>query len=231
MSSPSPSHAARSPIPRHRIFISYSRKDADFVKILARALQNYSAPRGLPVPNRRIDVFLDKQDFQTGDYNERLHQYLENSSKLMVICSPWARASRFVNQEIATFAEIHGAQHIIPVLIQGIPNNESSGQNDAEMAFPDELCTLMRMPTAIDYRQFDATRDRFTRGNFADPWFTLLAAVYDLSRAEVELREEHRRRRRRSRLLGIGARSGVAGSIDGICAGAPLSSSNRSCGG
>jgi|ERR1700722_17286444 hypothetical protein len=101
----------------HDVFISYSRKDSDFVNLLITALQSYSAPRGLSVTRPRLDVFVDRQDFQAGDYEARLNQYLKDSAKLVVICSPRARASQFVSEEIRTFGELKGAANIIPILI------------------------------------------------------------------------------------------------------------------
>ncbi len=44
---------------------------------------------------------------------------------MLVICSPNARASDFVSDEIRLFAEKRGGQNIIPVLLSGIPNNEA----------------------------------------------------------------------------------------------------------
>src|ERR1700693_5856030 len=163
-------------------FISYSRKDVEFVNRLVMALQRYTAPRGMPVSNKRLNVFVDRQDFQTGDYEVRLNQYLANSGKLVVICSPRARGSEFVNQEIRTFAALHGAENIIPVLIAGIPDNEATPASQLEKAFPSEVFELMKMPAAIDYRNFDERRSRIEKGPFFDSWFTLLAAIYDLTR-------------------------------------------------
>lgn len=178
------------------VFVSYSRKDAQFVQALRTSLERYRAPRALRVPHRRLRVFVDTEDFQTGEYDQRLVEYLRTSSKLIVICSPSARLSSFVSEEIARFAELHGVQNLIPVLIAGLPNNEVTPASESEQAFPDALCKLMEMPVAVDYRAFVLGTDRVDRRHLRAPWFTLLAAVLDRSRAEVELREHNRRKRR-----------------------------------
>jgi hypothetical protein len=53
----------------------------------------------------------------------------------VVICSPGARANKYDDDGIHRFANYCGADHIIPVLIAGIPNNESNAGQEQEMAF------------------------------------------------------------------------------------------------
>ena len=118
-----------------------------------------------------------------------------------MIFSPCARASEFVNQEIRTLAGLHDAQNVIPILIAGIPDNEVTPARQQENAFPSALLELMKMPVAIEYRNFDPRQDRIEKRAFSDSWFTLLAVIYDLSRAEVELREKQRRDKRRRILI------------------------------
>ena len=44
---------------KYDVFISYSRTDITFARALEKALKNYRAPRGLPVPQRHLSVFRD----------------------------------------------------------------------------------------------------------------------------------------------------------------------------
>lgn len=182
---------------RHDAFISYSRKDKTFAMRLQRALARYTPPRELGLPHRRLDVFRDEEDFTGGEYYQSLDRHLQDSSKLIVLCSPAARSSEFVNDEVRRFASARGAQHIVPLLIAGIPNNEATPEQQAQMAFPDALCAAMKMPLAADYRGFDPRRSRVDRGPWEASWYTTLANLYDLSRAEIEQREKKRRARRR----------------------------------
>jgi hypothetical protein len=82
------------------VFISYSRKDHEFASRLHAVLNVYQPPRGLPVPQRRLQVFLDTSDYSGPDYKPTIQQHLKNSSKIIVICSPNAVGSRFVGPEI-----------------------------------------------------------------------------------------------------------------------------------
>jgi hypothetical protein len=60
------------------------------------------------------------------------------------LCSPRARASEFVSDEIRRFAAERGAEHIIPVLVEGIPNNGAPAGQEARMAFPEALMAVMK---------------------------------------------------------------------------------------
>jgi len=90
------------------VFISYSRRDIVFARALEKALEDYSPPGDLAVPQRHLVVFRDEEDFTGVEYNQSLREHLENSDKMLVICSPHARASKFASDEIRLFAEMRG---------------------------------------------------------------------------------------------------------------------------
>jgi WD40 repeat protein len=172
--------------------ISYSRKDKIFAQQLQISLEQYKPPKDLPVPQRRLKIFRDEADLTGPDYYRAIDEHLGKSCKLIVICSPAARASEFVNDEIRRFAGGRGALHIIPVLILGSPNNEVRAGWESDMAFPEELCAALELPLAIDYRAWDGQAD-LTRGSYENSWYRLLSELYGISRAEVEQRENIKR--------------------------------------
>ncbi len=186
------SGAQQLPAPAHDVFISYSRKDRDFARALEQALESYRPPRDLPVPQRSLDVFRDEDDFTGVDYDESIGRHLKDSAHLVVLCSPHARKSPYVDEEIRRFAATNGAAHIIPVLVAGIPNNEAQAGQDGEQAFPDALSAVMGMPLGADYRGFDLHRDKVNRGVFYGPWYTVLANLYSVPRSEIEERDKKR---------------------------------------
>ena len=178
------------------LFISYSRKDIDFARALEKALTNYYPPKDLNVPKRRLAVFRDEVDFTGVEYNQSLRKHLENSYKMLVICSPDARASSFVNEEIRLFAELRGAENIIPVLRSGIPNNEASSHEHENLkAFPQRLTDIMPMPLAASFLNFGLSENKPNRGTCEGPWHTILANFYGISRSDVEQRERKRKNR------------------------------------
>lgn len=181
------------------VFISYSRRDAAFARKLQRALDNYTPPGDLPLPQRRLRTFRDESDFKGNEYGRAVEATLASSATLLVICSPDSRASAYVGGEIASFAAVRGPQHIVSVIVAGHPNNEI-GRGEAGMAFHDELASRLAVPLAADYRGVDVKRDRLDRDRFESAWYKLLAdiyAVYAVERSEIEGREKRRQQRTR----------------------------------
>jgi WD40 repeat protein len=177
-------------------FISYSREDIEFARKLEKALNAYKPPREIKAPQRNLRVFRDEIDLTGVEYYQSIEQHLQNAAKLIVLCSPAARQSDYVNDEIRRFAKNKGPEHIIPILVAGVPNNEASLGQEADLAFPEALVEALSLPLAISYLNFNPQRDRVNQGTFANSWHTLLANIYDISRAEIERREQKRKIRR-----------------------------------
>ena len=138
------------------VFISYSRRDSIFAQKLYKALSSYTPPAGLGLPRQRLRVFFDQTDFTGVDYSESVAQHLRQSAKLLVVCSPNARAhSKYIGDEIRLFVGAHGARNVIPLLLAGIPNNEAAVGHEAELAFPRPLCDALEPPLARDFRGFE----------------------------------------------------------------------------
>jgi WD40 repeat protein len=222
-SSPSSSVAPPSPSRRGRAaesdasargsydaFISYSRHDRRFAALLEKALRAYVPPRGLGVPARHLEIFRDESDLTGVDYHAAIQAHLARSSRLIVICSPAARASGYVGEEIRRYVDAKGSENVIPVLLSGRPNNEVAPGQDTEMAFPQALVDAMAMPLAVSYSDFDPDRNDVRKGAFYGAWCTLLANVYGVSKGAVEQRETRRRARRLWTIVATSAAVGTA---------------------
>jgi WD40 repeat protein len=179
----------------HDAFISYSRKDKSFASLIEKALESYAPPKDIPIPQRRLDIIRDEEDFTGAEYYTTLNKHLRTSRKLILICSPAARSSRYVDEEIKTFAVANGADNIIPILLEGVPNNEASLELVTEMAFPKALVENMEMPLTISYLNFKPGEDKINKGIYANSWFSVLADIYDISRSDIEQREKRRQAR------------------------------------
>jgi WD40 repeat protein len=184
------------------VFLSYSRKDEEFGKKLEEALENFRLPKHVKtslISKNRLSVFRDKNDLvpTDTDYYQTIASYLKRSGNLIVVCSPNARRSQYVNQEIAAFLESHEPKRIIPVLLAGRPNNESQA-NPEEHAFPEALCSALKMPLALDFTEFERAKGKVTRGRHRDSWYTLLAKIFGAERAELERVDAKRQARRRA---------------------------------
>ena len=121
-------------------FISYRTQispDKQIAQELQRVLETYPVPKefcgSIVSPTRwrnRLKVFRDRTDLSaSSDLSESIRAKLERSRFLIVICSPSARESEYCAQEIRQFREYHGDGRILPLLVQGEP----------EEAFPEAL--------------------------------------------------------------------------------------------
>ncbi len=184
---------------RYDAFISYSRRDSAFATRLAKALEAYHPPKDLPVPQRHLSIFRDAEDFTGNEYFRGLDESLAGSRTMLLICSPHARDSRFVNDEVARFARLRDPTKIFPIWLSGLPNNEASGDREYQKAFPETLmATLPRsqdIPLAYDFRPFAEGHRNLTGRIHRDAWYKMLADIYGLSRDVVEQRDRRRRRR------------------------------------
>lgn len=198
---------------KYDAFVSYSRRDSEFARRLEQALSAYMPPRDLPVPRRRLRVFRDESDFQGTDYHASLDRNLRDAANLIVICSPSSAQSAYVGDEIRRFAKYRDKDHIIPILLSGIPNNEVKTESADQRAFPSELVELLPIPLANDYRGFDARSDKPHKGRFTQAWFKTLADLYvdhGVDRSQIEQREQKRRLRRLQIWISVASAVGVA---------------------
>ena len=111
-------------------FISYKREDEKWAKWLQRKLESYKIPaiirEGKPeLPESLRPVFRDGTDLSGGILAEQLNQELLRSKFLIVICSPEATRSTWVNKEVQAFVDEGRVERIIPFIIAGIPHADS----------------------------------------------------------------------------------------------------------
>ncbi|MCP4267340.1 MAG: TIR domain-containing protein [Candidatus Brocadiaceae bacterium] len=184
-------------------FISYSRKDRVFAEKLEKALEGFRPPKDPHIPQRRLNIFRDEDDLIGADYYESIDDHLGDSAKLIVICSPNARKSEFVNDEIRRFSKLNGSTNIIPVIIDGIPNNEAKEGQEEQMAFADALCESLGMPLAVSYTGINLQREKVNKGIFDGSWYTILANIYNISRGQLEQRDKKKQQQRRRIIIGI----------------------------
>ena len=116
---------------RYKAFISYSHEDNKWAAWLHRSLESYRLPKHLvgevtdhgPIPKRMAPVFRDRAELSTAtDLGEVLNKALEESACLLVICSPGAARSRWVNEEILAFKRLGREDRIFCLIVGGEPN-------------------------------------------------------------------------------------------------------------
>ncbi|MBQ0153949.1 MAG: toll/interleukin-1 receptor domain-containing protein [Bacteroidales bacterium] len=124
-------------------FISYKREDERWAKWLQRKLEHYRIPsivceENPNAPKKLRPIFRDKTDLVAGTLEGGLRQALLDSHFLIVICSPNATKSDYVNLEAQTFVDAGRAADIIPFIVKGTPY----AKDKAQECYPKALLNL-----------------------------------------------------------------------------------------
>ncbi|MEO6138431.1 MAG: TIR domain-containing protein [Luteimonas sp.] len=128
---------------RYRAFISYSHKDSRWARWLHRNLEGYRVPSRLRgssgefgvLPERLAPFFRDREELASaGELGPKIQAALADSEALIVICSPDAALSPWVNGEILKFKRSGRAQRIYCLIVAGEPQ-----AGDARECFPEAL--------------------------------------------------------------------------------------------
>ncbi|MCJ2181917.1 toll/interleukin-1 receptor domain-containing protein [Novosphingobium sp. 1949] len=141
---------------QYRAFLSYSHADEQAAGALHRWLEGYRIPVRLvgavtaqgPVTRRLVPIFRDRAELPAASsLDVEVQSALKASDALLVLCSPDAAASRWVNAEIALFRRLHPDRPIIAAIARGEP--EESFPPALVMPGPDGIT---REPIAADFR-------------------------------------------------------------------------------
>jgi WD40 repeat protein len=165
------------------VFISYSRTDRLLARSLHLALERVEVPVDAVGLGTRLYVFRDETDIRGTRYYDSIDSTLRSSRKLLVVCSPAARKSDFVNDEIQRFLGHHSLTDVIPVIAVGLPNNATT--SDEMKAFPELLGDT---PLAADLSTFEPRRNRLQDREWEPAWHLILANVFDLPRSALDKR-------------------------------------------
>jgi len=128
---------------KYDAFISYRHIEPDLTiaEILHDMIEKFNIPKHLRTVSNNgslIDdkhvfrVFRDREELSTKDLSTMIEEAIANSENLIVICSKRTSLSPWCRKEVQLFKKIHGVNNIIPVLIEGEPDE----------AFIDELKNL-----------------------------------------------------------------------------------------
>lgn len=132
----------------YKAFISYSHQDKDLAQRLHREVESYRIPSKLVgkvtgvglVPRRLRPIFRDREELPaSGDLSAELSAALRQSMFLVVICSPAAARSRWVNEEILQFKRVHGDGRVLAIVADGEPNASNIPGMDHRECFPHAL--------------------------------------------------------------------------------------------
>ncbi|MBR6669616.1 MAG: toll/interleukin-1 receptor domain-containing protein, partial [Ruminococcus sp.] len=125
---------------KYKAFISYRHIpfDSYIAEKLLKLIETYKKPHNISQDKRKEywKCFRDEEEISiSSDIGKEIHNALENSEYLIVVCSPELLKSEWCLEEISYFKKIHGGStdNIIAVLIDGKP----------ETAFPASLTSTI----------------------------------------------------------------------------------------
>ena len=192
---------------KYRAFISYSHSDSRLAGQLHRWLESYRIPSRLvgrdspsgKVPGRLHPIFRDREELPTSaDLGAQIEAALQDSDTLIVICSPRAATSRWVNEEILSFKRLGRSGRILCLIVEGEPNaTDKPGLEATEcfapvlrfhLAADGSLSTTPAEPIAADMRPGKDGR--------RDAWLKLVAGIAGVGFDELKQRELQRQLRR-----------------------------------
>ena len=133
---------------RYKAFISYSHRDDRWAGWLHRMLESYKPPKQLigsvnefgAVPARMAPVFRDREELPSAtDLGALLNLSLEHSACQIIICSPAAARSHWVNEEILAFKRLGREHRIYCLIVDGEPNASEIPGREHEECFPPAL--------------------------------------------------------------------------------------------
>lgn len=182
--------------PKYAAFISYSHSDERAAARLHRGLETYTLPRRLvgqatpkgEVPKRLGRIFRDREELSAGsDLSQAVQEALQESAALIVLCSPAAAASKWVNAEIELFRSLHPDRDILVAILSGEPGAKDAALDCYPPAlFPDG--DRSAEPLGADFR---AQGDGPAMGRLK-----LIAGLIGLPLDQIIQRDLQRRNRR-----------------------------------
>ena len=211
---------------RYCAFLSYSHTDTSHADWLHTAIERFAVPRGLigrvtgmgEVPRTLAPIFRDRHELAaSSDLGQTIRAALKQSRFLIVLCSPAAAQSRWVNEEILTFKKLHGDRRVLAAIVGGEPWASEIEGREREECFPPALrekidrkgqSTGKRAePIAADLRE---ARDGREAGKLK-----LVAGMLGLGLDDLVRREQQRRQKRltyiaAASLAGMTVASGMA---------------------
>lgn len=200
-------------------FISYSHRDAKWADWLHKALESYRPPKHLlgsgtgrnAVPKRLTPIFRDREELASAtDLGTVINEALLGSACQIVICSPQAAKSRWVNEEILAFKRLGREDRIFCLIVGGEPNASENPAQTEDECFPPalrfrlgadgQLSSVRAEPIAADARTGKDGRNNAKLKLIAG----LLGVGFDALR-----RREQQRRNRQLFMITCAAMSGM----------------------
>ena len=130
---------------KYRAFITYAHEDEQKARWLRKKLEEFPVPQNLvgrkgrfgKIPSRLYPIFRDRDELPgSAQLGSIIEQALNDSSHLVVLCSPHAVKSRWVNEEIRLFKQMGKGDRILCLLLDGEPMAEDLAHAKGKECLP-----------------------------------------------------------------------------------------------
>jgi len=197
---------------RYWAFISYSQRDAMWAQWLHKALEAYRVPRmwvgrrlgDLTVPQRLVPVFRDRDELpSTGNLGGKIREALAASRSLIVICSPNAATSAWVNEEVRAFKVLGRSEQILPLIVDGEPYASDHPERVLLECFPAALRFAVDADGTVSNRRADplAADARDGKDGRPNALLKVIAGILGIGFDDLRQRERARQMIRRLELF------------------------------
>ena len=192
---------------KYKAFITYAHRDEEKARWLRKKLENFRVPKHLvgknspfgPVPSRLYPIFRDRDELAgAAQLGPLIEQALHDSSHLVVLCSPHAVKSRWVNEEIRMFKAMGKADRVLCLVLEGEPMAEDVKNDPEKECLPlaarrridpkGEITDQIHEPGAADLRE-DADGEK-------DGLLKVIAGLLGIGLDELKQRDMLARQRR-----------------------------------
>ena len=121
--------------PGYRAFISYSHSDKEIAEDLHRWLERFRVPDGLPRAGESFaPAFRDDEELAASeDLPQRISEALATSDAMIILASPRAARSKWVNKEVLEFRKAKPDAPCLALIVEGRPD---VGPRSREQCFP-----------------------------------------------------------------------------------------------
>jgi len=188
-------------------FISYSHRDAQWAKWLHKRIEGYRLPTKLvqhssdetSIPSKLAPVFRDQDELPTSsDLGTVIARNLEASRHLIVVCSPDAAQSRWVNEEILTFQRLERSDRIHLLIVDGEPKASAHPDATEKECFPSAITHHIDSNGMLSEAQIEplAADARAGKDSRHDAMLRLISGMLGVGFDELKRRDLQRRQRR-----------------------------------
>lgn len=206
-------------------FISYRhvQPDYDIAKKIHEEIENFKVPNELDPEGkyRELRVFRDREELTTKDLSSSINEALIESEYLIIVCSHRTKESIWCTREVYEFRKYHPDDHIIPVIVEGEPNevfNEAMQNLKSKMIGEDgsiiekdlELLAADLRPDTVKKHEFPGycrlekdslpELEKYKKSSYKilkeSEIYRIMATVLNVSFGDLKQRQKERRLRR-----------------------------------